>query len=281
MKRIISLLLVFVLLVLSAFTVLAKGDKEGLAMLEILPPAYDADDLDEPATRGEFAYMTAKLLDGNITQKATVFTDVGENNIYSGAIAYLYQIGAVSGAGDGLFNADEPISLFAAAKILSVGLGYGEIAENYGGYPYGYVEVLDSLGIIKGLNISENGILTKKAAADIIYRALTENLKSVSYVVGDGELKAYMDGGENEPLIKSRFNLDMLYGVVTNVAKDGKSLNLKVSKSDNKKDFPINSDISLVVSQNVSASEFENVPCIVYINDDSCIWFVFTYYDTS
>ena len=69
-------------------------------------------------------------------------------------------------------DGQRPIKLSEAAKVSVNALGYNELADKKGGYPYGHLYVANMLSLTNGITADENGYLTRQEAALLIYRTL-------------------------------------------------------------------------------------------------------------
>ncbi len=135
-------------------------------------------DFSAEVTRGELAYMIAKLC--NITQNenmtpSTEFYDLSKDHEYYWCINECVARGIFSGDGTGYFRPDDTATFQEACKVFSVALGYKLV-----GYLNSYVETARDSGIIDGVNQSEK--LTLGVAAELSHNALhTGMFEAISY----------------------------------------------------------------------------------------------------
>lgn len=129
-------------------TTVASTGYDLLSALGMLPDGaiyYNEDAM----TRGEFAYIAAKLSgwNGN-SQGETPFVDIANGHSNKDAITYLYNTGIVQGTGGLKFNPDGAITYIDATSIMIKILGYGAIAPaKYGEYPLSHIRMGDSLDL--------------------------------------------------------------------------------------------------------------------------------------
>lgn len=115
--------------------------------------------------RGLFVSCAAKCAVGyeDVAGKSDLqnpYADVNEGTDgYEGIMAG-YLLGIISG-GD-TFRPDDDITMYEAAKILVSLLGYGELAEKKGGYPFGYMSIANDIGIFKGCSFDSEGRMPAK-----------------------------------------------------------------------------------------------------------------------
>lgn len=165
MKKILALILVFVMLVpcTSVFAneqapiseVYVNSDfEEAYGVFDAL--GFLSDDIKsiEPnvaITRAQFAHLVACVtgVSGSAIHDGSYgFIDVQPDHIYATDIYNLKKMGVISGANDVQFLPDDKITYNEVSKILVSVMGYGVKAEmSYGGYPYGYVRVMDNLDV--------------------------------------------------------------------------------------------------------------------------------------
>lgn len=94
----------------------------------------------------------------------------GEIGISKEQAEFAQSLGIIADADN--IEAQRPITLSEAAKVSVNALGYKELAEKKGGYPYGYLYAANSLSLLNGINADTDGLITREDAALIIYRTL-------------------------------------------------------------------------------------------------------------
>lgn len=143
-----------------------------LAAFEITDSSRDYD-IDSPITRGEFTAMIIKAGNAKPTS-VSHFTDVSSEYDYSGYINTAYEMGVVSGYGNGTFNPNGTVSAGEAAKMSLVLLGYGSIIDSDAGMEKYMSEAL-KIKLFNGVSDSGKKVLTKGDAAKIINNLLDTN----------------------------------------------------------------------------------------------------------
>ena len=145
--------------------------------------------LEDDVTRGEFATMVTRLLnyDSLVIGRKTIFSDVPESHVHSGAIALISEFGYINGDGNGHFYPDNPITVQDCLKILVCALGYELDAKAKGGYPSGYLASATRLKLNKGLERSIRQNATRGDVATMIYQSLYVNILE-PYATTDGHL---------------------------------------------------------------------------------------------
>lgn len=183
MKRIIALLLIFIISVCSlGFYTFAEESEGGindinaLAALDIMQSADESTELSRAVSRGEFSSYIAKLLNLNNDEKTAkvYFSDVDKENVYFSYISSLYELGLISRGDDARFEPDRAITYNEAYKIIVELCDYGKIAEYNGGYPTGYISTAERYGLLS-TSVGDAAV-TYCDAARIIYNAAVEPL---------------------------------------------------------------------------------------------------------
>lgn len=120
-----------------------------------------------PLTRGQFSYSLAQiLLEKNVLAKndGINFSDVDKSNVYFNEINYLSKLGIVFGDGNGQFRAEDKILCQeAAAMIARVFFTDEDILNDYGAYPYGYIDAA-SKKLLPNVELKADSYITPQIA---------------------------------------------------------------------------------------------------------------------
>lgn len=137
-------------------------------------------------TRAEFAKIVtvAMRLENIIPSGEESFEDVSEDSWYKDYVYISKVLGIINGMSDTIFAPNENITYEQAIKMLVVALGYNEEAQNKGGYPNGYIQVAEELGITKDMQFVNTRYATRTDIATMIYNGL---YSKCYYLVFDGE----------------------------------------------------------------------------------------------
>ncbi len=101
------------------------------------------------------------------------FHDMNSQHWAADSMGIMIDMGFMQGYGDNSIKPDANVTLSEAAAILSRMLGYEVKARELGGYPNGYLSVMDELGIIDDLkNVKADEFLTRSMVARILQRTL-------------------------------------------------------------------------------------------------------------
>lgn len=257
MKKIIAIFLTVVML-FSTQAVMAEVIDD-LNAINSLPSGVSYEkNSQEFATRQEFAYMVAKILNcGELPAVNTSFSDVDVNNEYSGYIAYLAAREIVNGTSGSTFNPYGELDINAAVKMLVCALDYNELAERKGGYPNGYVEVAMNLGLYK--NISNiNGKLTKYNSAVMLHNALLAEV-----------IDPYTNSGT--VLLCDMLGINAYRGVITDTDTQHNTATFYVENneySQNNQLLVEGQTYVLDAGKHFDVTRYERIPAVLWVNED-------------
>ena len=125
-----------------------------LRLLGIIPDYYDYNaDFNGKASRADFSDAVYKIMNtGAYGTETLYYYDVPKTHWAFDAISYLTERKIIGGSSDKLFEPDADIKQTEAYKILITAMGYGEYAENNGGYPSGYIKAASMTKISLGID---------------------------------------------------------------------------------------------------------------------------------
>lgn len=153
---------------------------------------------DAEIKRSEFAAVVCRALgqENAATSSVSKFDDVAANHWAVGYIGWAAGKGIVNGYGDGTFGPDKAVSYQEAVKMIMAALGYGKLAENKGGYPYGYLSLAGTYGVTAGLSANPTEAAPRSLVAQLIYNALEAPLMDTSYYSTTEERYVVYDGSK-------------------------------------------------------------------------------------
>lgn len=176
--------------------------------------------------RGEMAQLACGMLNmtgvANGMETEQIFDDVEKNSLYVSYVNYLSRAEIISGNGES-FYPKNTITYMEMAKIIAGVLGYKVEAEARGGYPHGYLEVIQKLRLFSGVS-DFNSIVTRSQAYAIIAETMEVNIMSY---IGRSEESGNYAVIEGENLLSAYHNINIHQGIVTGnqytslYAKDG------------------------------------------------------------
>ena len=216
MKRVLSAVCVFIMLVTLAANVFAAGEENYSKAYQILrntgvigsewEQSYDMNKL---VTRGEFASMTASLLGmSGLHMAANMFNDVAGHK-YESAIALLASEGMVGGFSDGSFRPEDPIMYEQAMKILVSVTGYDVLSSGISAYDY--TSAARNAKIVGGVLGKPGEALRTRDAIQMLFNTATS---SVYVQTKYGDNRAY-ELSKNKTVFSERLDIGTVKGIVT------------------------------------------------------------------
>lgn len=151
---------------------------------------------DAEISREEFSVIVTRILGvSNIKPDLMVlpFKDVtsatcDEWSIIATKVAY--DMGIISGYGDGNFGPKDPVTYEQVVKMLVCALGYESSAKENGGWPTGYLKVANDIGMTKDAAMAQSKNAPRGIVAQLVYNALEIDLMEPngadSYIIRTG-----------------------------------------------------------------------------------------------
>lgn len=138
---------------------------------------------EEYINRGEFAALAAALLNSSINTEVeeSSFSDISRFYTYKNAVETVNKFGLMTGY-DGKFEPVKKITIDEAIKVLVTLAGYEDLAAVRGGYPTGYNVVAQQLKLLKGVEASADGYITKEAAYKLAFNLLDTPVYEVTAI---------------------------------------------------------------------------------------------------
>lgn len=222
MKRIISLLLCVFMLLGSFSVVMAAEDTEAVPVITNADLAamqaigiFDASlSSGAPMTRRQLADAYFEILlpdqsDDEYIPTKFYFDDILESDF---SINMIYEMGIMNGMGDNKFMPDNNVTYIQVVKTLVDFLGYRLQAEEYGGYPYGYMIMASNFGFAKYAPADMNMICTTDMAAVLFRQALDVKINQRIFTSGDDGMQ-YEKIDENYLELYTKVYIDQ--GIIT------------------------------------------------------------------
>ena len=228
MKKLISILLTFAMIMTCGFGVVGATDLESANCIETLTAldifrGYENGELnlDDNITRAEFSAIVCRTLDYGTTNGASKFSDLaghwGAGYVNTLAGTEINGAAIINGMGDGTFAPDASVTVEQAVKMIVVALGYEPMAAERGGFPAGYMAVARSKGLLDDVDVNnQEAPATRGIVAQIVYNALDVDLMEQT---GYGTDKKY-EAVENKTLL-TELDIAKLEGNVIETSKGG------------------------------------------------------------
>lgn len=156
-----------------------------LSALNIMRGYPDGDFLpDEAITRAEFTTVVMRIMNQSLSASTRSFVDVTTDHWAYNQIETAAQTGIINGIEPGIFSPDTQVLTPQVIKMLVIALGYGEAAENAGGYPYGYNDIASKIGLFDGVTIENGDNITRGEIALLCVNALSADVMKAGLSYG-------------------------------------------------------------------------------------------------
>ena len=158
-------------------------EQEMLVALDIMSPdSYGLIDNAKEITRVEFASSVAKIVDVNPTVVATstYYDDVAADGWAAHTLNNLVDMKILNVPADKMFRPNDKILFSEAVKMLVCLLGYGNYAENMGGYPTGYIAAANRIDLLDGVDAAQN--VTTGMLSQLLYNALHTKMLDIESI---------------------------------------------------------------------------------------------------
>ncbi len=188
---------------------------------------------DELVTRAQMAAMVLRAKNNFNAEnnKTQVFNDVPADNWAAGWIATAASQGIVNGTGNNNFDPDLNVTYEQTVKMLVSMLNYGDWAEMSGGWPTGYLNYGNQLGITSGVSgVSNDTALTRAQCAQMIANALDAAiLFPDGYEIDNGQYYpryiqkdgSTSDNGPFTSILVDNWDIYVVNGMVTETSRSG------------------------------------------------------------
>lgn len=195
---------------------------------------------DELVTRAQMAAMVLRAKNNFNAEnnKTQVFNDVPADNWAAGWIATAASQGIVNGTGNNNFDPDLNVTYEQTVKMLVSMLNYGDWAEISGGWPTGYLNYGNQLGITSGVSgVSNDTALTRAQCAQMIANALDAAiLFPDGYEIDNGQYYpryiqkdgSTSDNGPFTSILVDNWDIYVVNGMVTETSRSGNLRNDQV-----------------------------------------------------
>lgn len=185
-------------------------------------------------TRAEVATMVVAALnmseDAKGSGATTQFADVNANAAWAaGYVNVGVAQGFISGMSATEFAPSENVTYAQILSMLTRILGYGEFAENRGGYPNGYLTAASTAGILSGVSASANDAVTRAQVAQLIWNAIQAPILDVTKysTSSTGSEMEKMDGKNDrdfKTVLSDKFDAYVLNVTVDETSKSNDAL---------------------------------------------------------
>ena len=146
-------------------------------------------------TRAEMAKVLCKALGlPKMDNGKSAFSDMTSAHWAYGYIEAAYASGLIDGNDDGTFAPDNDVKFSEAVKMIVTALGYKPMAEQRGGFPYGYTQIASQNGVTKDIDHALDVPCNRNIVFKMLHNALdvpcmiqTGFGSNAEYAIANGE----------------------------------------------------------------------------------------------
>ena len=226
---------------------------------------------DREVTRAEATAMVLRLIGMPSADTANgasqIYLDVPVGQWYTSYINTATKVGFIAGDGDGYFRPEDPVTYDEYIKMIISGIGYDEIAKSKGGYPSGYVQLANEIGVLDNETFMSGTNITRGATAMYAYNAMFTRVLTTVYGQ-NGALEYYMSDN-NAYLIESIFNVYEVRGKV--ISNSFTSINETGAENDEGRITIQTEDGGLYIygTGYTNAADYLGFAVVAYVKDSS------------
>lgn len=206
-KSIISLILIFVLTLSCNVTIYAVEENTAITTVineGIMTGTDNGFEPNKTLTRAEAVTIIVRMygVDSNTISSyanQSVFNDVTSSHWAAGYINYGCDKKIVNGMGNGIFGADQSVTIAEFLTMIVRYLGYGSTVESEGTWPTNYVLFGIENGLFDDIDSLYNTLSLRKHAAILIANALQMKGTNVKPIVKENDISmTCLDGSTQE-----------------------------------------------------------------------------------
>ncbi|MBE7011864.1 MAG: S-layer homology domain-containing protein, partial [Ruminococcaceae bacterium] len=134
---------------------------------------------DNPISRAEFAKVIVEMKDYPLINEEKLFFSDSKDSWAREYIASSKFFSIVNGKPGNIFAPKDYITYNEVIKMVVASLGYEDAAQSMGGYPHGYINQANQLGILKGIEYNGLDNATRGDVAIIVNNALNATVYAV------------------------------------------------------------------------------------------------------
>lgn len=237
MRKIVSILLSVIIMTGSVsalaaeektFTYNEKEYNSAISLMQgMLGENIYSEEIEKEITREEFVAGIVKTFGIELqSEEENVYTDIS-GSAYINEIVAACEFGLVAKAEK--FNPENEITAQEAATIVDRAFAYGNIAEQFGGYPNGYMYVAKDLGIFNNTSVYANTDKITVADASIMFKNI---MFATQYDISfEGKNLTYKK--TDRTYIEDKYNVYKFEGQVTAVGNHSVVMNANRISEDN------------------------------------------------
>lgn len=174
-------------------------------------------------TRAEMATIVCRMLgETNGLAKSEVFSDVPADHWANGYVCKAAELGIVNGYGNGKFGPSDNVTYEQAVTMIVRSLGEENRALSAGGYPAGYMSVVQKDSLLSGISAKEHEALSRGNVAKLLFNYCTEYTE-IKKAVDLGFVSETLQGDYNSQISYAGFCsiLDRFISAISPASLDG------------------------------------------------------------
>lgn len=173
-----------------------SGTTDILTSLSFYKPVDKMENSQDYLTREEMARILSVFVDGERNGEIVEYSGSSYYSDVEAAHRSAYEIMLVTGSGimsgytDGTFKPENKVRYIEALKTFVALLGYDIAAQQKGGWTEGYKNLAVQLGLVKGVNLSEEDFMTKGDFTQLLWNSLDVKVLEYDAVTSNGDHNA-------------------------------------------------------------------------------------------
>lgn len=284
LKRILGILLVFSIAIgmcnfSYALDTVPNVDFKKLCAFGVLDS--ENDDLSRPVSRIEILrYVVALYGKGaSYVKGETSYADVPAEHDYSGVVNLAYSKGIISPSY--YYYPERTVKYEEAIKMIVTALDYRELAESLGGYPGGYINVAQNIGLLKGVQSGEGHGVTLITCATLLDNALSCKVCSTSMIVTkDGKTEyIYENAKDSDTVLEKRFSITKYGAYIKEINNSKKTIKAEIlSKEKNSSSqYDAGNEVLFTIADSSFIDDCEYAMAYIYVDSEDVICYLKNY----
>ena len=266
LKRLLSLLICVAVLPVASYAAETEENtafNERIEKLAYLGVTFDEGTVhSEAVTRAKYVRTLLDFVNVESHSADCGFFDVDADYPYSDEINTGASRGFMIGYPDGNFYPEKVIAVDEAVKAIVNALGYEVLAKQSGGYPLGYIQTADSIGLLEGIKTGSES-LTYDVYSKLLENALECSVYEMNFENGN---PSYGENEDVDALWKFHRIIKVKSAVVT--ANSVTGMVDEADKTSDKKYAELNGETVLVGDSEIADYLGYTVEAYVYYDED-------------
>ncbi len=267
MKKVLAVIVVTIML----FSITANAQTFSSDVLSAvgLIPVELVNHSDDTVNRAAFAAVAAAMAGMEKTEPVnTAFSDVTEENAYSGAIQAMYDAGFMTGTGNNLFEPESPITGQQAIAAFIRITNYTIAADYYGGWPAGYIRVAQNLGLLEAFSSPVTQPLKYSDLWKLCDLVMDVPMGSSNFISGDVIHEEFYIPEDTPLYMNEGLGIYRYEGFVESVDIAKHFCVVKVTNYEGSVPRGIGEKLALTVAQTVNIAAYDKMKVEILVDDN-------------